>query len=173
MHNIASYVIIPTKKQACDPAEVGPGDVSGRANVLHVCKIQDDRHKADENKVGASDDAQKECSLPKFGTAQDHLKEDLRIKEEEGCECTKIGPPREAKGHCRGCACQAPVVSLEQGRCCLFIALDSTDSRAEENRANIAICPVTFLIRTSQPGSSNRASTFHNLLSPGYIVEGS
>lgn len=103
MHNIASYVIIPTKKQACNPAEVGPGDVSRRANVLHVCKIQDDRHKADENKVGASNDAQKECSLPKFGTAQDHLKEDLRInEEEEGCECTKSVPLEKQRGIAEG-----------------------------------------------------------------------
>lgn len=81
-----------TKKQACNPAEVGPGDVFRRANVLHMCKIQDDGHKADENKVGASDDAQKECSLSKFGAAQDHLEEHLRINSESGRECAKSAP---------------------------------------------------------------------------------
>lgn len=48
-----------------------------------MCKIENDWHKADENKVGASNNAQKECSLSKFGTTQDHLEEDLRIKREQ------------------------------------------------------------------------------------------
>lgn len=48
-----------------------------------MCKIQHDWHKADENKIGASNDAQKECSLSKFGTSQHHLKEHLRIKRKE------------------------------------------------------------------------------------------
>lgn len=78
MHNMVSCVIAPTKKQPCNPAKVGPGDVRRRADVLHARKIQDDRHKADKNKVGASHDAEKERSLPEFGTAQDHLKEHLR-----------------------------------------------------------------------------------------------
>lgn len=71
-------VIICTEKQACNPAEVHPGDVRWRADVLHPRKIEDDRHAADEHKVGATDDAQEECSLPEFGTAKDHLKEHLR-----------------------------------------------------------------------------------------------
>ena len=50
-----------TKQQACDPTEVGPGDVFRRAEVLHVGEIQDDRHEADEDEVGAPHDAQKEC----------------------------------------------------------------------------------------------------------------
>lgn len=83
-----------TKKQPCNPTEVGPGDVFRRANVFHVCKIQDDWHEADENKVGTSNDAQKECSLSKFGTAQDHLEEHLRINREEGHECTQSAPLR-------------------------------------------------------------------------------
>lgn len=66
-----------TKKKASNPTQVGPGDVCSWANVLHMCKIQDDRHKAEENKVGASDNAQKERRLSKFGTAQDHLEEHL------------------------------------------------------------------------------------------------
>lgn len=69
-----------TKKQACDPTEIGPGDVFKWANVLHTCKIENHWHKADENEVGASNNAQKERSLSKFGTAQDHLEENLRIK---------------------------------------------------------------------------------------------
>lgn len=82
MHNFASSVIFPTKKQACNSTEIGPGDVFRRADVLHLCKIQDDRYKAEENKIGASNDAQKECSLSEFGTAQDHLEEHLGINEE-------------------------------------------------------------------------------------------
>lgn len=68
-----------TKKQCCDSTEVGPGDICRRASVLHMSKIQDYWHKTDENKVGASDNAQEECSLSKFGTTQDHLEEHLRI----------------------------------------------------------------------------------------------
>lgn len=83
-----------TKKQACNPTEVGPGDVFRRANVLHLCKIQDDRHKADENEVGASNDAQEECSLSKFGTAQDHFEEHLRMKQDQRDECNKSAPLR-------------------------------------------------------------------------------
>lgn len=82
-----------TKLQACDPTEVGPGDVCERADVLHVCKIQDDRHEADENKVGASNDAQKERGLSKFGTAQDHLEEHLRTSREESVMNAQKLPP--------------------------------------------------------------------------------
>lgn len=52
-----SGVIVCTEKQARNPAEVHPGDVRRRADVLHPRKIEDDRHAADEHKVGASDDA--------------------------------------------------------------------------------------------------------------------
>lgn len=82
----SGHVITRTKKQACDPTEVRPGDVRRRADVLHPRKIEDDRHAADKHKVGASDDAQEECSLPEFGTAQDHLKEHLRTDGRGGGE---------------------------------------------------------------------------------------
>lgn len=120
-----------TKKQACHPTEVGPGDVCKWANVLHMCKIQDDRHEANENKVGASNDAEKECSLSKFGTSQDHLEEHLRRRRQRGRECTKSAEER----YWRGRTCQAPVMSLARGRCCVFITLGSTDSSAVETRA--------------------------------------
>lgn len=67
-----------------------------------MCKIQDERHKADENKVGASNNAQKECSLSEFGTAQDHLEEHLRTNREESNESTK------SEGCCRGVQLPSP-----------------------------------------------------------------
>lgn len=60
--------MFPTKKQAGNPTEVGPGDVRRGADVLHMGEIQDNRNEADEYEVGASDDAEKKCSLAKFGT---------------------------------------------------------------------------------------------------------
>lgn len=124
-----------TKQQSCNPTEVGPGDVSRWADVLHMCKIQDDWHKAEENKVGAPNNAQKECSLSKFGTAQDHLEEHLRTNGEERHECTKSAPSWSAGILQRGRTCQLPAMLLAPGRCCLFITLGSTDSRAKETRA--------------------------------------
>ncbi len=67
-----------------------------------MCEIQDDRHKADENKVGASNDAQKERSLSKFGTAQDHLEEHLRIKRRRRVvNAMQNLLPEGAEGYCR------------------------------------------------------------------------
>lgn len=96
-----------TKHQACNPAEASPGDLSRWVNVLHVSEIQDERHEADENKVGASNDAKKECSLSEFGTAQDHLEEHLRTSREEGHECIEPAPFK-SRGIllAEGCTCQ-------------------------------------------------------------------
>lgn len=82
-----------TEKQGCHPTQVRPGEVCKWANVLHVCKIQDDWHEADENKVGAADDAQEERRLSKFGTAQHHLEEHLGIKEKKEMDVEKSTPP--------------------------------------------------------------------------------
>lgn len=76
--------IFCTEKQASNSAEVHPGDVRRRADVFHPREIEDDRHAADKHKVGASDNAEEECSLPEFGTAQDHLKEHLRTDGDGG-----------------------------------------------------------------------------------------
>lgn len=81
------------------------------------------------------------------------------------CKICSLKEQRDIAG---GRTCQVPVMALAQGRCCLFITLGSTDSRAEEIRAprqNIAICPVTSLIGTSQPDTSNPTLTYHTLLS--------
>lgn len=99
-----------------------------------MCEIQDDRHEADEDKVGASDNAQKECSLSKFSTAQDHLEEHLKTDGEERRERTKSAPPQQ-RDVAEGCTCQVLAMSLAQGGCCLFITLGSTDSRPEETRS--------------------------------------
>ena len=37
--NIATLSVFPTKKQACNPTEEGPGDVLRGADVLHMCEI--------------------------------------------------------------------------------------------------------------------------------------
>lgn len=169
MYNVVSS--LHTKKQACNSTEVSPGDVLRWANILHMCKVQDDRHKADKNKVGASNDAQEECSLSKFGTAQDHLEEHLKRRREQTYQEStwwmyRICPLRSSRV-CRGRACQVPAMSLAQSCGCLFITLGSTDRRAEETRAsqNIAIYLVTSLIRTSQPEAGKQTHTFHPLLS--------
>lgn len=78
-----------TKKQACHPTEIDPGDVCKGANVLHVCKIQDHWHKAEENKVGASNNAQEERGLSELGTAQDHFEENLSIRRQQECHAAR------------------------------------------------------------------------------------
>ena len=144
-----------TEQQACNPTEVGPGDVCRRANVLHACKIQDDRHETDENKVGAADDAQKECRLSEFGTAEDHLKEHLRTNSERRVVSAQTLPPRGAEGCCKRVhlpsTCHVsgtgPLLSVYHIRYCR-----QQGGGGQSPRQNIALCPVTSLIRTSQPG---------------------
>lgn len=144
-----------TKKQACHPTEVGPGEVLRRANVLHACEIQDDRHEADEDKVGASDDAQKERGLSKFGAAQDHLEEHLTTEEDRNDECTKTCALEEHSRHCRGRTCKLiiiiPPCPWHWG---LLPSVDhirqhrQQDRGDERPRVNMATYPVASLIRT-------------------------
>ena len=66
-----------TQKQSRHPTHVCPGYVTGGAKVLHVREIEDDGHKADENEVGSTNDAQEQRCLTKLGASQDQLKEHL------------------------------------------------------------------------------------------------
>lgn len=80
-----------TQQQGGDTTQVGPGNVAGRAEVLHVCEVEDDGHKADEDEVGSAHNAEEERRLAELGAAQDQLEEDLfedRGEEKVLCEVT-------------------------------------------------------------------------------------
>lgn len=154
-----------TKKQACYSTDVSPGDVCGWADVLHACKIQDDWHEADENKVGASNKAQKECSLSKFGTAQDHLKEHLKTKRNEWtCQSRMVTQRLHLPSLC--------LVSLCWGWHCLLMeeqVFSKTVYLSSRSGCHTLRLSIRFRYTYTTLSESVHFTIYFYLLTPGYI----